>query len=250
MAGVDLHHVEAGRLRPLGRLAEGLDDLLDLVDGHRDRDGAAQRGDLRPGDVGSGFGLLQDEALPAGVRDLDAGLGPVRLDRIGQQRQPRDVVHPGDAELAGRGLAGVVVHPGVLDDDHPGAALRHFLVVAEQAVGYRAVRIGKPGVLRSLDDPVLETDVPDPAGLEQARKTGSHSDIPSLTHEPLALTSIILVCSMMPAITRAFYTKPREAPCDAEGPRHAPRPRRVRPIRPRSPSSMCPEPSQPVRSHC
>ena len=112
-----------------------------------------------------------------------AGFGPVRLDGIGEERQPGDVLHAGDAELAGGGLAGVVVHPGVLDDDHRRPAQGHLFVVAEHPLGYRAVRVGEARVLRGLDDPVLETDVPDPAGLEQARKTRFHSDIPSLTHE-------------------------------------------------------------------
>ena len=79
VAGMDLHHVEPGRLGPLGRLAEGLDDLLDLVDGQGHRDGAAGGGDLRPGDVGGGLGLLEDEPLPARMGDLDGRPAPFAL---------------------------------------------------------------------------------------------------------------------------------------------------------------------------
>ncbi len=179
---MDLHQVEAGRLRPLGRLAESLHDLLDLLDGHGHRDGTAGRSDLRPGDVGGGLGLLKDEPLPARMGDLDGRHRPVRPDRVRDERQPGNVFHPGDAQLAGRCLAGVVVYPGVLDDDHGRAALGHFLVVAEHPVGDGTVGIGESCVLRGLDDPVLERDSADPARLEQTGETRLHQYTPSLTH--------------------------------------------------------------------
>ena len=129
--------------------------------------GQPMRGYLRPGNIGSRFGLLEDEALPAGMRDLDGGRGPVGLDGVAQKGQSGEVVHPRDTELARGRPAVQVVHPRVLDDHHGAAALRHLFVVAEQALGDGAIGIGKAGVLRRLDDAVLERDVPDPAGLEQ-----------------------------------------------------------------------------------
>ncbi len=102
-----------------------------------------------------------------------AGFGSLRLDGVAEQRQARQVVYPGDAQLAGRSPAVEVVHPGVLHDHHAHAALRHLFVVAEQAAGDGAVGIGQARVLRGLDDAVLERDVADSAGLEQSGETAS-----------------------------------------------------------------------------
>ncbi len=60
------------------------------------------------------------------------------------------------------------------------AALRHLFVVAEQALGDGAVGIGQAGVLRGLDDAVLERDIGDAARLEQTGESVSHQHVPSI----------------------------------------------------------------------
>ncbi len=177
VTGVDLHQVEAGLLGAPGCLAERFDDVPDLVDGHGDGDRTAHCRDLRPGHVRRGLRLLEDEALPPGMRYLDAGPGSLRFDGVAKQRQSRQMVHPRYPQLARRSPAVEVVHPGVLHDDHGHTALRHLFVVAEQAFGDGAVGIGQAGVLRSLDDAVLERDITDAPGLEQSGERVSHQFI-------------------------------------------------------------------------
>ena len=84
----------------------------------------------------------------------------------------------GDAELAGRGLAGILIHPRVFDHYHRGAAPGQFLVVADEPVCHRPIRIGQARVLRSLYYLVLEPNPTDVTRLEQLGKTGAHGGIP------------------------------------------------------------------------
>ena len=159
VCAVDLDEVEAGDLRAPGRVAEGVDYVLDLLDGQHVGHGlqAVLIPQLRPGDgARRAHGLCAQELLAAAVLDLDAGGGAALLDVFSQPGEAGDVLVLRDAEVAVRALGADVVHIGILDNDHARTAGGLVAVIAYEALGYGAVLVAHAGRLRRLHYAVLE----------------------------------------------------------------------------------------------
>ena len=188
VGAVDLHQFKARHLGPEGRVAEGVDDVLDLLDGQHmgHRLDAVLIPQLGPGNGGGrADGLGAQELLPAAVLDLDGRDGALLPDVLRQPGEAGDVLVAGDAQVAVGGLGADVVHIGVLHNDHAGAAGRLLPVVPDQPLGDRAVHIAHSGGLRCFHHTVLQFERPDLSRGEQVRKH-------------LACHSFFLLISWMP----------------------------------------------------
>ena len=173
---VDLHHFKAGGFGAPGRLAEGFDDVVDLVDGQR-----LGNGDLtvafvhqRPGIGRSGLHGRAQKALAAAVLDLDTGHGTGILDRVGQPAQTHNELIVADAQLIGCGFAVKAVDVGILHDDHTHLAPGQVFIIAHQPLGNGAVHMAQARCLRRFADAVFDHDISDLPRREQMRKLFMH----------------------------------------------------------------------------
>ncbi len=159
VGSVNLHQLKTGLLGPQGGIAEGVDNVLNLLDGedmgHRLDPVLVPQ--LGPGEGGGGAdGLGAQELLAAAVLNLDGGNRAHFPDVLRQPGQAGDVLVAGDAQMAVGGFGADVVHIGVLHHDAAGAAGGLVPVVPHQTLGDGAVHIAHAGGLGGLEDTVLQ----------------------------------------------------------------------------------------------
>ena len=178
VARVELHAVHPGLLTAHRRLDEVLDQVVDLPQGHGVHPGGPVLGQLHLGGgldrEADALGLHAQEqgraledlvhdageavrhrdhqgqgvdgaghTLPARVVQLDAKLGPVAVEPLGELMHGRDMVIVAHGQLGkGRGAAHVV-DAADAGDDHPHAALGPLLVIVHQALGGLAVGLAQ-----------------------------------------------------------------------------------------------------------
>ena len=184
VAQVKLDAVEARCHRAAGGRGVGVDELEDLLLGHRLRRRPARelserhlaRGERVPARVERRARVLLGERQPAhpGVPELNGELRPLRVDRLGNPRERLDVVV--GVELRGEEGSGegVRVHVRRADDDEPDPAPRPLPVVLGRHVGEHAgaVHPGRAG--RRKHDAVRDPGPADPPGREEPRVVARH----------------------------------------------------------------------------
>src|SRR5699024_1993078 len=129
---VNFHDFKAGRLGAQRRIAEGMHNILNLLDGQGVRYGlrAILRPELGPRDFRSGAdGLRPQKLLPTAMLDLDGGHRTVFLDALRQPAQAGDVLVVGNAQVAMRGLGADFIDIRILYDDAAGTARRLLAVI-------------------------------------------------------------------------------------------------------------------------
>ena len=184
VAQVKLDAVETRRHRAPGGRGVGVDEIDDLLLGHRLRRRPARelserhlaRGERVPARVERRSGVLLGERQPAypGVPELDGELRPLRVDRLGNAREWLDVVV--GVELRGKEGSGegVRVHMRRADDDEPDPAPRPFPVVLGRHVGEHAAAVHPGRAGRRKHDAVRDRGPADPPGREEPGVVARH----------------------------------------------------------------------------
>ena len=162
--GNDLHGIEPGPLHPAGGEGEVCLDLPDLRNGQLAGRFAGKfrthrrRGNRLPSAHQQGMGISP------GLIELGGNLGPVRLDRPGQGRKPRDEFVVLDADHV-HGAAEVV--NGAASDDDQGRPASGPLDEIIRVVGQERPLPGRKEVHGRHDDPVLEFHLADADGRKE-----------------------------------------------------------------------------------